>query len=72
MQRSVTKTHSIEMPITEKTVVKDALDFIKRLYPALNLDHGTALVTVNHETVSLDRILQPNDKLSFLPPIGGG
>ena len=72
MQRVVTKTDSISMPITGKTRVNDALEYVRDRYPALYLDEGMILITVNHEIASLDRILSANDTVSFLPFISGG
>ena len=72
MQRIITKTNGMGMPITEKTRVKDALEYVRRQFPDLNLDLDTILVTVNHNKVSLNRILRANDVVSFLPHIGGG
>lgn len=71
-QRVVTKTYSVEMPISGKTRVNDALEFVRHHFPDLNLDNGAILMTVNHEIASPDRILIANDIVSFLPPIGGG
>jgi molybdopterin converting factor small subunit len=56
MQRIVTNTDSVDMPITENTRVNDALQ----------------LVTVNLEAASLNRILRDKDTVSFLPLIAGG
>ena len=72
MQRVVTKTDSIDMPITEKTRVHDALKYVRHQYPALHLNEERFFVTVNHKKASLDRILMANDTISFLPFIGGG
>jgi molybdopterin converting factor small subunit len=72
MQRVVTNTDSIDMPIAEKTRVNDALDYVRREYPALQLEEGMVLVTVNLEVASLDRILRDKDTISFLPLIAGG
>ena len=72
MQRVVTKTDSIDMPITEKTSVNDALEHVRQQYPDLYLDDGMFLITVNQEIASLDRILRANDTISFLPFISGG
>jgi len=72
MQRVVTKTNSIDMPITEKTRVNDALEYVRQNYPELHLDEGMVLITVNHEIASPDRILKANDTVSFLPFISGG
>ena len=71
-QRVIAKTDSIDMPITEKTTVNDALEYVRHQYPDLNLDEGVFLITVNNEAASLDRILSTNDTVSFLPFISGG
>ena len=72
MQRMVTKTNGMDMPITEKTRVKDALEYVRCQFSDLNLDIETTLVTVNHNKAALDRILKANDVISFLPFISGG
>jgi molybdopterin converting factor small subunit len=72
MQRAVTKTDGIDMPVTEKTRVIDALEYVRQQYPELPLDPETLLITVNHEQASPDTMLKSNDTVSFLPSIGGG
>ena len=72
MQRAITKTDRIDIPITEKTKVNDALEYVRHQYPRLHLDEGMVIITVNHEIASLDRILKANDTISFLPFISGG
>jgi molybdopterin converting factor small subunit len=72
MQSLVTNTDSIDMPITGKTRVNDALEYVRQQYPALHLEEGTFIVAVNLEVASLDRILRDNDTVSFLPNIAGG
>jgi len=72
MQHVVTKIHSIDIPITEKTRVNDALEYIRQQYPELYLDEEMIIITVNQEIASPDRILKSNDKVLFLPLIGGG
>jgi molybdopterin converting factor small subunit len=72
MQRLITNTDSIDMPITGKTRVNDALEYVKQKYPALHLEESTLIVAVNLEIASLDRILRDNDTVSFLPNIAGG
>jgi molybdopterin converting factor small subunit len=72
MQRLVTNTNSIDMPITGKTRVNDALEYVRQQYPALHLEESTLIVAVNLEVASLDRILRDNDTVSFLPNIAGG
>jgi molybdopterin converting factor small subunit len=72
MQRVVTNTDSIDMPITGRTRVNDALEYVRQQYPALHLEEDTVIVAVNLEIASLDRILRDNDTVSFLPNIAGG
>jgi molybdopterin converting factor small subunit len=60
------------MPITGKTSVNDALEYVRQQYPALPLEEGMVLVAVNLEVASLDRILRDKDTISFLPLIAGG
>jgi molybdopterin converting factor small subunit len=72
MQRVVTNTDSIDMPITGKTRVNDALEYVRQQYPGLHLEEEMVLVAVNLEIASLDRILRDKDTVSFLPNIAGG
>ena len=72
MQRIVTNTDSIDMPIMENTRVSDALQYVRQQYPSLPLEEGMVLVTVNLEAAPLDRTLRDNDTISFLPLIAGG
>jgi len=71
-QRIITRTDSINLSMTEKMTVNDALEYVRQQYPELPLDEGMILITVNKVIVPLDRILSTNDTISFLPPIGGG
>ena len=71
-QRAVTRTRSIDMPIDGESRVTDALDYVRRRFPELSLDHGRFLATVNSEVVPADRALKARDTVSFLPHIGGG
>ncbi|MBN2462817.1 MAG: MoaD/ThiS family protein [Dehalococcoidia bacterium] len=72
MQRVLTNTDSIHMPINGNTMVSDALQYVRRQYPNLPLEERMILITVNHEAVSPDRILKDKDTISFLPLIAGG
>ena len=72
MQRVITQTDGIDMPITEKSSVNDALKYVRHQYPDLHLEEGKVLITVNQEIASLDRMLAANDTVSVLPFISGG
>jgi len=71
-QRVVTETHRVDIPVSEKTSLKDALDYINQQYPSLGLDDNAVIITVNSEISSPGRILKANDIVLFLPVIGGG
>lgn len=72
MQRAVTGTDRMDMLVTEKATVADALEEVRRRYPELRLDEKKVLITLNQEMASLDTVLKANDTVSFLPSIGGG
>jgi len=72
MQRTLTGADSIEMPITKKTRVDDALEYVRKNHPQLELDEGMVLVTVNQEIAPRDHVLKADDAISFLPFISGG
>ena len=72
MQRVVTKKDTINIPITGEMTVNEVLEYVKNLYPNLNLDEEMLFVTVNQEKASLDRLLSADDTISFLPHISGG
>jgi molybdopterin converting factor small subunit len=71
-QRTITGTKSIKIPITERTLAKDILEYVRAQFPALPLDHDKYIVTVNQEVASPERRLAANDTICFLPHIGGG
>ena len=72
MQRVITKTDSLDMPVNINTKVQDALEYLRQRYPDLPLEEGMILMAVNHEVASRDRILKDKDTISFLPLIAGG
>ncbi len=72
MQRLVTNTDSIDMPITGKTTVQDALEYVRQRYPGLHLEGDTVISAVNLEIAPLDKILKDKDIVAFLPNIAGG
>lgn len=72
VQRVITGEDAIVIEITAKTKVKDILELVNRRYPALDLDEGMIIMTVNQEKVSDDSILNAGDTVSFIPHISGG
>ena len=67
-----TRTSEIHMPISENTRVRDVITYVSDRYPDLELKDGKVFTLVNNKLAAMDRTLSPNDKISFLPPVGGG
>jgi len=72
LHRDIAKISKITMPITENTLLRHAIDHVKKLYPEMILDENMVLLTVNQELASPDRLLVSNDTVCILPHIGGG
>ncbi len=72
VQRTITKTDRIQVPLDGMKSAQDAFNFVRSKYPQLPIDDGAVLITVNHVAVSPDRLLRPNDTVCFVPGIGGG
>lgn len=72
LQRKLTRTDQIQIPLAEKTRVSDLLIYLKKRYPELPLKETVILITVNNEVSSTDHVLEPDDRVSFIPHIGGG
>jgi molybdopterin converting factor small subunit len=72
VQKVITQTDFIEMPLNGETSVKDALEYVKCQFPTLTLEEENVLATVNQQAVSPDELLKPRDRVCFLPGIGGG
>ena len=71
-QRRVTSMDQIQIPVAEKTRVTDVLSDIRECYPDIPIRIDAVLVTINNEISNLDRVLEHNDQVSFIPHLGGG
>lgn len=72
LQRKFTRTDHIRVPLLRDTRVTDVFHYIQECYPDLPLSKDVVLVTVNSKLASMDQILNEDDKISFIPHIGGG
>lgn len=72
LQRKLTRKDQIQIPLSKETRVSDLLGYIRANYPELSLNEEALMITVNNQVSKLDRILEPDDKISFIPHIGGG
>ncbi len=71
-QRQMARAEQIKVPLSKKTRVNDVVRYIKARYPELALSEDAVTVTVNNHVSTMDQILKANDKISFIPHIGGG
>jgi molybdopterin converting factor small subunit len=72
IQRALTQTNEVEVPLNGQGRVGDVFSYIQNCYPDLELCEEDLLVTVNSKVSSMEQGLNPYDKLAFLPHIGGG
>jgi molybdopterin converting factor small subunit len=72
MHYIVTQVSNLKMAIDGHTTVNDAIEFVMRKYPAFPLNKNMLTAAVNHEVVSPDTVLNSDDIVTLLPPIGGG
>jgi molybdopterin converting factor small subunit len=72
LQRKVTSADEIKVPVTEKTRVTDVLQYVRASYPGIGINKDAVVVTINNEVSNLDRVLDDNDQVCFIPHIGGG
>jgi len=72
IHREIAGIDKIKLPVGEKTLVSDALDYVRKKFPAISLKEYSVLITVNHEVASPDRPLKADDTVCILPHIGGG
>jgi molybdopterin converting factor small subunit len=63
---------SIDVPIMDNMCVLDLFLIIAERYPQLALEKRHTLLTVNNRMCPEDRVLESDDRISFIPHIGGG
>ncbi len=72
LQRKLTRKDQIKIPLSKETRVSDLLGYMRACYPELPLNENVLMITVNNQVSKLDRILESDDNISFIPHIGGG
>ena len=72
LQRTQTRTNQIQIPLSKETSVAEVLAQVKQRYPELPFAEGSLLVAVNDKISSMEKMLQDNDNVTFLPFLGGG
>jgi molybdopterin converting factor small subunit len=72
LQRKVTSRDQIQVSVSERTRVTDVLRYIRECYPDIPINKEAVIVMINSELSNLEQVLKENDKICFMPHIGGG
>ncbi|MBW2063856.1 MAG: MoaD/ThiS family protein [Deltaproteobacteria bacterium] len=72
VQRKLTQKEQIRVPVSENATVKDVINYLRGKYPELQLNQSGIIVSVNERILPMDYVLESNDRITLLPPIGGG
>ena len=71
-QRALTKTRDIKIQLTNNGRVKDVFRHLLDCYPDFPLKEEEAMITVNNRATNMNHVLRPEDRVVFLPHLGGG
>ncbi|MBW1997727.1 MAG: MoaD/ThiS family protein [Deltaproteobacteria bacterium] len=72
VQRKLTREDQIRVPVSENATIKDVINYLRGKYPELQLNQSGVMVSVNERILPMDHVLESNDRITLLPPIGGG
>ena len=72
VHRALTSTREIQVPLQKDACVRDVISYVRGCFPALRLSEKDVLVSVNEKVSHMDQVLMADDKIAFLPHIGGG
>jgi len=72
VQRSLTRTNEMEIPLPNEGRVRDVFAYLLACFPGLPLNNDSVFVTVNNKISNIEQTLRPHDTVTFLPHIGGG
>jgi molybdopterin converting factor small subunit len=70
--RTLTRKDEITVRCLDEARVIDVFRYVKSSYPNLLLREADIFVTVNDKITDLNHNLRANDRIGFLPHIGGG
>ena len=72
VHRAITQVNEIRFVLASNARVSDLFKRIELTYPDLQLSQNDIMVSINVPVSSQGHDLTPEDKISFLPHIGGG
>ena len=72
VHRAITRVNEVRFALASNARVSDLVKRIERTYPDLQLSRDDIMVSINDQVSTMNHSLNPEDKISFLPHIGGG
>lgn len=72
VHRAITRVNEVRFALASNARVSDLFKRIERTYPDLQLSQDDIMVSINDRVSTMNHSLNPEDKISFLPHIGGG
>ena len=72
VHRAITRINEIRLSLAPNARVSDLFKHIQRTYPDLQLSQDDIMVSINDQVSTMNHSLNSEDKISFLPHIGGG
>jgi molybdopterin converting factor small subunit len=70
--RDLAEVSEMDLEVPESAKVAELLDLLYERTPALRDWDKSVLVAAGVEFVGRDYVLQPNDRISIMPPVQGG
>ncbi|MBC8176034.1 MAG: MoaD/ThiS family protein [Desulfobacteraceae bacterium] len=72
VHRAITRVNEIRLALASNARVSDLFKHIQCTYPDLQLSQDDIMVSINDQLSTMNHPLNSEDKISFLPHIGGG
>ena len=72
VHRAITRINETEVFLSSAARVSDLVKHVKCAYPDLHISQDDFVVSINDQISTVDHPLHSDDKVAFLPHIGGG
>lgn len=70
--RDLTGREAEEIVLRDGATAGHLIEEVLSLHPELKKYKGSIFISVNHESVSAEKVIKENDHISIFPPVGGG
>ena len=72
VHRAITRVNEIRFALDSNARVSDLFKHIQCTYPDLELSRDDIMISINDQVSTMNHSLHAEDKISFLPHVGGG